>query len=373
MEREQTAVVLGLGAAGLFLTRQLHKITSKIYGIGRSDDIGMFSKYIERQRRYYTDNAKEIKRILTKINDENKQKPHLYISSDQYLTLLLESQIEWSKYAVLEGTDFKTLQIINDKEQIVQYCKAKGICIPESLSLREAEKRENLQFPVIIKWNEKKLNMGKKPVGKIKVCKSKTELETLCKEMDEVDKSMFHVQKYIEGDNSYQLSAGGFYKAGTLLAGVVVNQSIQYPQGISACVYTQNGKYADAIQRIALEFAKGLSYSGFLEMEFKIDKNTNKCFLLDINPRPWGWVSVLGSAYVDFYRVLEGKKPQTNRESVIWKSHIRMFMSSKNRNNAKINELGNGYKKAYDIFDPLDRKPSYMIYLLMILKIFKRL
>lgn len=155
MEKEQTVVILGLGAAGLFLTRQLSKITSKIYAIGRTDDVGMFSKYIEKQRRYYADNSDSIRELLVRIGDENKQKPHLYISSDQYLTLLLESKFDWTEYAVLEGADFKTLQIINDKEQVMQYCRRKSICIPESVSLSEVGERSDLQFPVVVKWNEK--------------------------------------------------------------------------------------------------------------------------------------------------------------------------------------------------------------------------
>lgn len=375
MEKEQTVVILGLGAAGLFLTRQLSKITSKIYAIGRTDDVGMFSKYIEKQRRYYADNSDSIRELLVRIGDENKQKPHLYISSDQYLTLLLESKFDWTEYAVLEGADFKTLQIINDKEQVMQYCRRKSICIPESVSLSEVGERSDLQFPVVVKWNEKKLNMRKNPVGKIKVCKSRNDLEVLLREMEhsKIDKSLFHVQTYIEGDNSCQISAGGFYNEGSLLAGVVVNQSRQYPQGISACVFTQKGKYAEEIQQIALEFASDLSYSGFLEMEFKVDKKTGKCFLLDINPRPWGWVSALGSAYKDFYRVLEGKRPETKEKAVIWKSNLRMLMSGKNQNNAKLGKEEKGYEKAFDIYDPFDKKPGYMLYLLMVLKIIKRL
>ena len=62
MKKNQPVVVLGLGAAGLFLVRQLQNITDNVYAIGRSDDIGMFSKYIRKDRRYYTenDNIKEI-------------------------------------------------------------------------------------------------------------------------------------------------------------------------------------------------------------------------------------------------------------------------------------------------------------------------
>ena len=46
-------VVLGLGPSGLFLVRQLSKITSNIYAVGRYDDVGMYSKYLKKNKGVY--------------------------------------------------------------------------------------------------------------------------------------------------------------------------------------------------------------------------------------------------------------------------------------------------------------------------------
>ena len=376
MKKNQPVVVLGLGAAGLFLVRQLQNITDNVYAIGRSDDIGMFSKYIRKDRRYYTENDNEIKNIFKKINEINKEKPHLYIASDQYLTLLLNSSINWTEYVILEGSDFETLEIINDKENVLEYCIKNGIRVPESFPLAMAEKRGNsLHYPLIIKWNEKQLNVKKNPIGKIRICQSEKDFQNICHELHlkNISEAMFHVQTFIEGDNSYQFSAGGFYKKGELLAGVVVNQPIQYPQGISACVFTIQDEKANVIQNIVSKFAHHLSYSGFLEMEFKIDENTGEYVLLDINPRPWGWVSVLGKAYNDFYKVFEGEKAISHGRTVVWKSNIRILMSGKNKNNTKVAMPKNDFIKAFDLHDPMDKRPGFMIYFLSILKFFKRL
>lgn len=109
MIRDRSVIVLGLGPSGLFLVRQLHNITSKIYAVGRNADVGMYSKYIDPQRRYRAITKEEMVHALTDIRQKSNERPVLYISSDQYLTLLLESGIDWSEFVDIAGAGFDVL------------------------------------------------------------------------------------------------------------------------------------------------------------------------------------------------------------------------------------------------------------------------
>lgn len=231
------------------------------------------------------------------------------------------------------------------------------------------------KYPVIVKPNEKLLVEKKNPVGKVRICRNQDEFDLLCRELNEsnVEKASYYVQTYIEGNNGFQYSTGGFYKDGIPLAEIVVNQIKQYPQGISAMVVTSEDQHAERIRSISRAFVRDMSYSGFLEMEYKIDDNTAVPYLLDVNPRPWGWVSALGAAYTDFYRVLCGDKSATQPKPVLWKSRLRTVLATQNKENVAAHVKDNNFRRAFDIFDPHDRKPSRMIYIMAVRKILRRL
>ena len=371
--KNKPVIVLGLGPAGLFLVRQLSNITSNIYAVGRADDVGMYSGYIKKHKRHYAVTADELENKLRVIRDGEGQVPELYICSDQYLSILLEEKDRWKQLVKPVGADFDTLALINDKNTINDYCQKHDVKIPSSVSF--SEYRANPFFPAIIKWVEKRIETAVNPIGKIKVCRNREELEAVDKAIQEggIRDSELFVQTYIEGKNAYQYSVGGYYHAGKVLADVVVNQIKQHPQGISAEVVTvSKGSVCDNLHKVTRGFAKELRYSGFLEMEYKVDANTRELYLLDVNPRPWGWVSILGTVYTDFYRVLNGHKPEAEQRETVWKSPMRILTGKKNGQNVALNDDYKRYAVAYDIKDSQDKKPSAMIYLMAAKKMIRR-
>lgn len=369
----QCVVVLGLAPPGLFLVRQLSKITSNIYAVGRYDDVGMYSKYLKKNKRYYALTSEELEKAFAEIKDREGQKPVLHICSDQYLSILLEHKEKWTGLIDCSGVDFNTLEIINDKNTVNRYCQKHGVKIPESLPY--AIFKEKPFYPAIIKWVEKRIETAVNPIGKVEICRSEEEFEIINKTIRNsgIQESDLFVQAYIEGNNDCQFSVGGYYQSGKVLADVVVNQIKQFPQGISAEVITSKTSISARIKSISQSFASEINFSGFLEMEYKVDSNTNIIYLLDINPRPWGWVSILGAVYPDFYKVLQGKTPQTKRNMAIWKSPMRILIGKRNRLNVENAMREKGIEKAYDIKDRQDLKPSVMIYLMAIKKIFRRI
>lgn len=370
-------IVLGLGPSGLFLVRQLHKLTQNIYGIGRADDIGLYSKYIAKSKRFIACSITELIEVFNQICRQEKSKPILYICSDQYLTLLLENDINLDFYVTLSGAKAETLRLINDKHEIVNYCKRHNIRIPSSYSYVDFYKMKDKdrEFPVVIKWKNKKLNMHRNPIGKIRICQNTDEFSKIHSELQNssVNTDELLIQTYIQGNNNCQYSIGGYYQNGQVLANIAVLQKKQYPQGVSAQVISITDIYAKELLKKTESFVKELNFTGFMEIEYKLDSATNQFYLLDINPRPWGWISILGTAYSDFHQVFLGKTPSCPFCPTVWTSTIRSLLAWRNKQNEAIHKSEYvSYAKAYDIFDKYDKMPSMMTLVIILTKVFRR-
>ena len=332
----------------------------------------MYSRYIKKNNRYYALTADDLEKAFIAIRQKEGKKPALYICSDQYLTILIKHKERWTELIDLAGADFETLALINDKNSICDYCMMNGLKIPESVSYSYF--KENQTYPIIIKWVEENRDRCQSD-WEDKICRSNPEFDIADKTIRDggIEEKELFVQTFIEGKNDNQFSVGGYYQEGESLVDVVVNQLKQYPQGISATVVTSSLPVCDELRRITRDFARKLHYSGFLEMEFKVDAVTREIYLLDVNPRPWGWISILGTVYSDFHRVLEGKKPESEGRPSIWKSPLRVLMGKKNKQNVELSEDIRGFSTAYDIMDIHDPKPSVMISLMAVIKIMRRI
>lgn len=345
-------IVMGLGPSGLFLVRQLAKLNLRIAGIGRADDIGIYSKYLK--------NAVYIAQTVEELNDTfaklcETEKPVLHVCSDQYLTLLSSNAFHFWDRVELSGCDFEFLQLINDKSRLNQ--KLTNFKLPQTCSYAQLCDGK-IGYPVILKWNVKQINQSKKAIDKIKILPNQEAFQDFDRTVRDsgFDAGQIFVQTYIRGDNARQFSVGGYFKNGEPLATIAVNQTRQYPQGISAYVVEYTGRFYPDIMQLTLQFAKENKYSGFLEMEYKADSETDAVYLLDINPRPWGWVSIMGAKYPDFYKVFLGEKPKPTEKTVAWKNSFRTLLSIRNPQNVKTSVRADIVVK--DLYEKGDNGPQ---------------
>lgn len=379
---DDNSIVFGLGTSGLFLIRELSKLNTNIICIGRKDDIGLNSKY---GTKYIAESKESIMEVIDIICRQSARKPKGYICSDQYLTLLIEEYPEIFDKIEFIGPNLETYRLINNKDMINEYCNKFNIDVPKNFPIKEIDEFSEDEFPLIIKWITKEINLSKNPVGKVKLINNMEEFNIFKKEIVDYKlpfKQLF-AQTYVSGDNSNQFSFGGYFIEGEEHAGVVVNQIRQYPQGISSFVKeVEDEIIKNRIRTLAISFAKSLSYTGFLEMEFKMDDKNEKIFLLDINPRPWGWVSILGAKYKGFHMLFSGSKPiklEKKNSNLSWANPIRDIVSIlKNPNNSK--QKNDKFLCSYlsnditlDIFDKKDLKPILSILKVGVLKCLKRL
>lgn len=362
----KSVIIFGLGPAGLFLSRELAKNDVHTIGIGRKDDVGLYSKYVDP---FVAETKVEVMKAISKIRVRHSGPLIGYICSDQYLTLLLNNCPEVFEIINFVGVRKENYELINNKQKITELCTELGLRTPRNYSYQDLLNNK-VEFPIAFKLNTKEINSKKNPIGKLKIIKNEKELNNLEKDISisQIEKDKIVIQEYIEGNNNHQFSFGGYFINGVKKAGIVVNQIGQYPQGVSSLVLeAEEGEIKNKINESVIRFAGHLKYTGFLELEFKVSKEL--IYLMDINPRTWGWVSILAKKYPDFHNVLcINNKIPINKisELVMWKSPMRIFMGNlKNPlNEKKVAKRLKKYKKsniAYDLYDSRDPKPVFAI------------
>lgn len=94
-------------------------------------------------------------------------------------------------------------------------------------------------------------------------------------------------QEYFAPEEYDQMAIAGYFlhNESSLIS---VRQLNQYPVGISSHVRLNQDALSDLKKQIAAYLNK-TGFKGFIEFEFKVNRKTGIPFLIDINPRLWGW------------------------------------------------------------------------------------
>lgn len=362
-------ILFGMGPAGLFLSRQLFRVGYQIIGIGKEDDIGRYSNTLHSY--YATENIEKIKTIVTEICE-----PHPgtkgYICSDQYLTMFLEEWPEIFSLISFSEPGKEMLEMIADKERIIGYCKEIGVRFPEIYT--DAENEENVCFPVAIKPNVKR---GYSPIPKVSILSDHDQLVRFLRDAEKkgLKKNELIIQQYIPGDNRFEYGYGGYFREGIQIVDVAFIQARQYPQGVSCYTYevSDDNEYRK-IKDLVKPFVQETHYSGFLQFDIKKHPSTGEFYVLDINPRPWGSVSILtpkcctSSIFAEEYvpDIVLGR----------WRFPFKEVVSFKNKKNIPYNQirelLPGEYVTIVDLYDKNDRKPFFMQVSIAATKIIKK-
>lgn len=184
----------------------------------------------------------------------------------------------------------------------------------------ELNKNDQLSFPIIAKPEES--SAGKVPF-KFKVIHNQKELNAMNKLIDNCI-----LQPYLDKKNYNQLAVAGYFDGtqGSLMA---VKQFSQYPIGVSALVVNFTDDYQNVIQNVS-DFLNEIGYKGFIEFEFKENKSDGALYLMDINPRTWGWSNYYLEGIQNFPAVLEGKEPVQLKLKKAWINTPRWILSLRN-------------------------------------------
>lgn len=369
--QNKLCIIFGLGPAGLFLSRNLKRAGANVVAFCKIDDIGRFSNTITKY--YITESGSEISTILLKILSSIDYTPIAYICSDQYLTTIIEDQPDILKLLNFAEPNEKLLRLIANKEALIEQCRTSNINIPLTFNLQDLNESV---FPIIVKPNIKR---GHSPIKKVTYINSTTELSSFLDnaKAHNLSESDLIFQQAIRGNNKYEYGYGGYFKNGQPIKEIFFRQVRQLPQGVSC--YTIEIQEEDIKKKIlsqTLPFIRNVCYSGFLQFDLKEDEITKKIYVLDINPRPWGSVSIL-SKYCKTATVFEKEERHTTK-IVKWRFPLKEIFSFKNKNNLSYKEIANlysGIKTAtiIDLFSAKDIKPFIMQPFISAIKFIKKI
>jgi predicted ATP-grasp superfamily ATP-dependent carboligase len=179
-----------------------------------------------------------------------------------------------------------------DKSQLYRRAEKLGVPYPETHFLDETDPddaAEELGFPLVVKPARKR--EGEEAIGSnvVEVANSE-ELHDVLEAADHSDVEVM-LQEKVDIATGEDTSLASYVPEEGDPLSVVGNAAVRYPQefGTSCMVQTVD---RPEIEARALSVIQDAGYYGISESEFVYDAAREEYVLLDINTRPWKWVSM---------------------------------------------------------------------------------
>ena len=198
-------------------------------------------------------------------------------------------------------SSWEVVRDATDKRRSYALAWRTGIPHPKTRCVHSADDllRTGIDFPAILKPAIKDRSNALVTAKAWKV-RSREELIRGYREaLSVMDPQAILVQEFVPGSNYNQYSYAALCHDGTPSASLVARRLRQYPTefGCSTLVETVE---APQLEDVARRLLASMSFSGIVEVEFKLDQRDGAFKLLDINPRAWRWMSLGARAGVDF-------------------------------------------------------------------------
>lgn len=229
-----------------------------------------------------------------------------------------------ASFIITSETAFQTIQEqFEDNFKIHYFLRDKGNLdnIAQSIgtsSIEELSPNLVLDFPIIAKPKE---SSAGKVSFKFKVIYNNEELKSINKYVSDC-----FLQPFLSSENYKQIAIAGYFD-GSSKSLIGVEQLSQYPKGVSAYVEDKTDLFEYEIERVS-NYLNQLEYRGFIEFEFKQNIANLQLFLMDINPRPWGWFYFYLSRVENFPKVLSGDEYVQLTDKKAWINTPRLIMAN---------------------------------------------
>jgi predicted ATP-grasp superfamily ATP-dependent carboligase len=276
--------------------RELVKTGETVYAIGQGDDVGVYSRY---GHKFEANSIGEFRAVIDRIINEHSdgQSVKTFIASSRYLDLILRKWPElWSMLNVI-GPPLDLVRTLNRKTHAQELFARFGIPSPKTYLFEEYESIQDL--PVIAKWDSNLHEQYENVVGKTTLIQTREELLRVVNwisELDEQIRDNLIFQEFISS-SVHQVAYSGFWNQGKQKMGIVVEQKRQYPRGITSYAVECQ---CEVVHAKIEQVLSALNYTGFIEAEFLQERVSGSFYLLDINPRPWGYIKILRGKYSNF-------------------------------------------------------------------------
>lgn len=229
--------------------------------------------------------------------------PVLIPTNDHWAESVARHREELSRGFECCIADYETVSLLLDKERFGRWGHDAGLPVPRVWSVEEARQDPDLPLPIAVKANaRRKSGQGSSWARaadglRFRSCSTRAEMEEVLTEGDTAGVPVF-LQEVVKGRSDAMHSIGVYARNGEIL-GLVYGRKLRgFPPGFGDCVVG----IASPVPGWALDLAKKacreLRYTGLAEFDVMVESETDSRFLIEINPRSWGWVGVTEPAGV---------------------------------------------------------------------------
>ena len=108
------------------------------------------------------------------------------------------------------------------------------------------------------------------------------------------------IQEMIPGGGEQQYAYCAFFRGGSPVASMTARRRRQHPSDFGVASTFVETISMPELAKPSCRFLTAIDYYGLVELEYKRDPRDDKCKLLDVNARTWGYHSLGAAAGVDF-------------------------------------------------------------------------
>ena len=296
------ALVLGSDYRALAAVRSLGRRGVPVHVIASGNDrLASFSRYT-RATFHWPDGERDRLELLERLARADGETWMLLPSHDELAAFVSQHHQRLAQLFALTTPPWEIFRLTYDKRGTYELAQSVGVDCPATFYPRNRSEVEQLEltFPVILK-------PAAKPEDNLLTLAKAWRLDDrdeLLRRYDEacafMSPDLLMIQELIPGGGTAQLSYAALAESGEVLHSLVARRTRQYPADFgraSTFVETIEDPGLEEPSRRVLEAAR---FSGLVELEYKIDEQSGRTLLLDMNPRVWGWQSLCTRAGVDF-------------------------------------------------------------------------
>ena len=353
-------VIVGAGPQALFLVREYSRIGYSVTLVGRENEIAMHSRY---GKKMIVETEEDLIHKLSNLASEN-QSIDCIVASGFYLSFLMNHFPDFFTLFNVVPKDIEALSVFLNKMNTYQLAEEVSCKYPESIllcQLNQNTEYDKIKFPQIVKWNQD-IHLYENPSFKTCLLRDVKDVKNLVQTLIGKEKESLVMQEYLGEDLQNNFSFGAYFDKGNLVAGICVNEVRHYRSGVSSVVEEYRGEYSEIIEEKSIQLIGKTSFTGFLDVEFKIFNG--EAYLLEVNPRPFGFIKIMKLKYPDLIPYILGHSASNkkNPKQVQWMNVLRdMVLLVKKPKNFlhMLSVLLNFNSRTFDVLDLADIKPFF--------------
>jgi len=290
--KDNPAVVLGMFETGLGVGRSLGRKGIEVIGVDFKKDIGFYSKYINACIcPHPLEEEEKFIEFLVALSKRKKEKPALFITSDDFLLSITKNREHLSEYFLMNFPEKQIVESVIDKFQQYLLVKKIGIPLPKTFfpeNMTELnEIKKELSYPVFVKAQE--VNVWRKNISSslkgFLITKEHDLMNTFRAIFEKNSRAI--VQEVVQGPDTNHFKICCYLsREGTALLAFTLQKIRQLPVRFGVGAVVRSVHYPRLLD-VGKKLFTAIKYRGVGSAEFKLDAKDQRLKLIELNPRYW--------------------------------------------------------------------------------------